>query len=156
MQCIYSAPFYHVSYLCIYIHTHITYTEIHTYHITNICHMYTPIINTCVCHTHIYHVYVYNVYIHIQSTYILYIVHTHTHLKSSLCKCFCWYRTGCALPPRGCLQHFNITILPRGIQSHHQMRPGQGFMVTIPIALSYSFSVISHSMNAWCKERQRK
>lgn len=128
---------------------YISHTNIH------ITHTYVIYRNIHILHIHTSYI----LYIHTYNTY-MYIthIHIHPHIKSLLWKRFCGIRTGCALPPRGCLQHFNSAILPRGIQSHYRMHPGQPFIVvvSIPIAFSCSFGVISHIMNAHFKERQRK
>lgn len=92
-----------------HIHTYILIPYVHTYilniHISHV-HIYLYIIYTYIMHTKIYHVYIYHVYIeHIHTKY-----HTYTYKIFTL-KCFVDIRTGCALPPRGCLQQFNTAIL---------------------------------------------
>lgn len=127
----------------IYIHTHNVY--IYTLSHIHIYHIYTYISYT---HTYIYHIYTSHVDISIQYTY--------TNLYSE--NPFFGNRTDCALPPRGCLQHFKTDILPKGIQNYYQIYPGQSFTVgvSIPTAFLCRFGVISHSLNSHFREGQRK
>ena len=147
MQCIHSAPFYHVSCLCVhtcYIHTCAYIIK----HMRVLCiHIGVHIYNIYTFHTHIMHTYIMCSYTY--STYSLYIC-IYTHIKSLLQKCFCWHQDWLCTATQGPSTTFYLTLLSS------QMRSGQPFMtaVSIPIALSCSFGVAFSECTL--QEKQRK